>query len=133
VEFVTFSHPAFTAVYRQFYLAGSPGTRPQKVIPADIATWLTPRVLAYHVMCDGTWQRGALVLHTQSFRFEDCARYADALAAGFGLHPTVRHARCRGRTYPVLAFPVADGPLLRTLLGPHMLPSFAYKLGLGPA
>lgn len=130
LEFDTFTHPLFTVVYDHFYVLNPTTGRRIKRIPNGIEAWLTPRVLAYHVMCDGSFQRNELILHTHSFAASDCVRYVTTLNGRFGLHGKVRLLRNRGTSYPIIVFPSKDVIRLQVLLQPYTLPSFYYKLGL---
>lgn len=123
-SFRTFTHPVFGTVHAAFHPSS------QKVIPSKVKTWLTPRVLAYHLMCDGSYQHKRVFLHTESFSKEDCQAYIDGVNQLFGLHGYVRKHPTRKATYWQIAFPARDLSRIQVLLLPHLLPSFRYKLGL---
>ena len=72
LRFSTFTHPVFTALHRAFYVprcasdCASDATGGYvKVIPRAVDRWLNGRVLAYHLMCDGS-------LATHGFSRRDC-------------------------------------------------------------
>jgi hypothetical protein len=75
IHFKTFQHPVFLELHQRFYVASATGqatgqaTGHRKVIPEAITAWLTPRVLAYQIMCDGYIQDRSLRLATHDFSF----------------------------------------------------------------
>lgn len=130
--FCTFSHPAFLPLYHAFFSRdGVLG--PKKVIPENVEAWLSPRVLAYHVMCDGSIGDRKLRLHTHGFTKEDSQRYIDGLHRTFGLSPYIAKDQRGKVVYWRIMFRTKDLPLLQSLLSPYMLPSMGYKLLLPEA
>nr|BCT02606.1 LAGLIDADG homing endonuclease [Medakamo hakoo] len=127
-RFRTFSHPIFTQIYNEFY----PKLGERKRIPEDITTWLTPRVLAYQIMGDGSFQRKQVFLHTEGFCREDNYRYAQAINQAFDLQSYPRRSKNEEKVYWKIVFPTRDLSKLQDLLQPYILPSFGYKLGLSP-
>lgn len=128
-RFRTFTHPVLTPIHGAFYThEGVPSTC--KRVPDGIDTWLTPRVLAYHLMGDGSIGDRGVYLHTHGFCREDSERYVGALNEGFGLHGYLaRDRRASGTVYWRLRFPASDLDALRVLVVPHLLPTFRYKVG----
>lgn len=127
--FETFTHPALTTFHRAFYRPRAGGGW-VKGIPERVDDWLTPRVLAYQVMGDGSLNRGArLMLHTEGFARDDVVRYAAALHDRYGLQPVLSPDRRSTITYWRIRFPAGDLPVLQGLLLPYLLPTFRYKVG----
>lgn len=131
VRFYTFFHPIFGHWHDIFY-------RPQlikdrwtwrKVIPDNLPALLTPRALAYQIMCDGSPQKGKLIIHTEGFTVEECDRYVATVNSLFTLG-AVRRLTHRGDNlcYPIVSIYTKELPRLRQLIRPYMLPIFAYKL-----
>lgn len=131
VHFKTFNHPVFQALHGVFYRPKAGGGY-QKVVPPAIEDWLTPRVLAYHIMCDGSMDQRSLRIATHDLSPSDCQAYVRAINARFGLHGEVRPHRIRRveRVYPFLWFPVRDQPTIKARLRRYMLPGFASKIGI---
>lgn len=61
ISFTTLSLPCFNEIYELFYLEG------KKIIPKNIADYLTPLSLAYWIMDDGSFTGSGLKLHTNAF------------------------------------------------------------------
>lgn len=143
-RFETAAHAVFTEVHSMFYAptetiltSGKP--KYVKRVPDNIEEQLTPRVVAYFYMCDGSLVRrvkgarpsGASIA-SHGFCEADNHRLCQALANKFGLHPTLRHSskRVGEGKYTSIYFPSRDLKTLQDLLKPYMLKSFYYKLGI---
>ena len=124
--FQTFSHRVFTDLHGVFYQPSGSVANPWiKVIPEKMEEWISPIAFAYHVMTDGSFAYKSLYLHTNSYTRVETLRYVAVLNRAFGLHGYVTP---KG-PYWIIRFPTKDLGTLQTLLEPHMLPSFRYKLG----
>lgn len=103
--FKTFSHRSFTKICHLFYFDNAgiannscPACKKssllktrgkKKSISFDLVNnFLTPRVFAYWVMCDGSLDRNKkiLILHTQSFSFEENVLLTISLNRKFNLN-----------------------------------------------
>lgn len=125
--FATFTHPVFTQLHEIFYRPRPSGNGWIKVIPDQVAEWITPRVLAYHVMCDGSRNKKSLIIHTDGYTKKQSQAYVDGINQAFGLHGYVTRAT-QAQWY--IRFPATDLPALQRLLKPYLLESFYYKLDL---
>lgn len=127
--FATFTHPEFTMFHRAFYRPTWGRPPFQKVIPAHVDQWWTPRVLAYHLMSDGAFHPNRVSLYTYVYSHDDCIRYLAVVNARLELHGRVFGHRRGGKTLAYITFPARDLPTLRAQIGPYLLPGFAYKVG----
>ena len=87
IGFQTYSHGAFRFYAHQFY------TNKQKRIPPFIERWLTPKVLAYWYMDDGSckWRLSkAVILNTQCYRREEVQKLRLILKKKFDLESKER-------------------------------------------
>lgn len=119
--FRTASHPSFTRLYTLFY------TNKIKFVNLHfLRTVLTPRVLAYWIMCDGSLQKNkkTLVLHTQGFSKEENKGCSDLLNSRFGLNSRVIVHK---KKYFCIEIPSKDSNKLALLVNPYLIPSMFYK------
>src|SRR5919204_3878697 len=79
VQFVTRTDPAFSEWRQRFY----EGRR--KVVPAEIASFVTPVSIAVWLMDDGTADRAGMSFQTHSFEFVEVERLAALLRVKFGI------------------------------------------------
>ena len=115
-RFVTRSLPELTPFYHRFYGGG------EKRVPEGIE--LTPLALAVWFMDDGSRSRNAVYLNTQQFSIACQHRLLAVLQERWGLQGTLN----RDKTYYRIRISVASTPRWATLIGPHLLPEFRYKL-----
>ena len=124
--FKTFSFPCFTQLYHFFY--DKKGTKNHKRVKKGvIANYLTPRGLAYWIMCDGSLQKDykSLILHTQSFTFGENVMLSLELNEKFHLHSRVipHKVECFA-----IEIPKGDSQRINQLISPFMIPSMMYKV-----
>ena len=118
--FRTVTHPAFIDLRAAFYQ----GRR--KIVPYELLTAdLDSLALAVWIMDDGSADGSALRLNTQSFSREENQALIEILGAKFGLKPRINKDKAGFR----LRFPSSDMSRLRELVGEHVHPQMAYKLG----
>ena len=118
--FVTRSLSAFTELHSIFYV------NKVKVVPQDIYNLLTPVALAHLIMGDGSAERHGLILCTDSYTVSDVIKLINVLFIRYQLDCTLRfHRPAQPRIY------IRQGSMskLRSIVQPHMHPSFLYKLG----
>jgi hypothetical protein len=97
-----------------------------KVIPENIYELLTPVALAQVIMGDGSAQRHGLVLCTDSYTIPEVVRLMNVLMIRYRLDCTLRlHTPSSPRIY-IRQCSMAK---LQTIVGPHMITSFLYKIG----
>jgi ubiquinol-cytochrome c reductase cytochrome b subunit len=98
-----------------------------KVVPRELADYLTPRALAIWIMDDGTWMGSGVSLCTNGFTHEECLYLAALLSDKFGLRVSVIGAGAPDQFR--LYIWKRSVPLLREVVMPFMHPTMAYKLG----
>lgn len=118
-EFVTLTHPEFTAFYRLFY----PTSR--KIVPNNIQALLKdPLSLAVWVMDDGAADYAGLSIQTHSFTEAEVDLLRNAIWFNFNLQTLSRMNKGKWIIY----FPKASLPRLKSLISKHILKEFIYKL-----
>lgn len=118
--FTTMQLPCLVEFYIMFYSAGI------KVIPFNIALYLTPIALAYWIMCDGSRQNDGIHLNTYGFTLEENQLLISAFNNNFNINCTMHNHSSGYRIY----INKNDLDKIRPLLVPHFVPSMLYKLGL---
>ena len=120
--FKTFSHADFTPLRNSLYLDGR-----KRIEEGFLSEQLSPRGLAYWVMCDGSLHREGkiLTLHSQSFTEGENQLISAVINKKWDLS-----SQCipHKKKYYVVQFPGRDAPLLRQMLIPHLVPTMMYKL-----
>jgi hypothetical protein len=116
-SFSTKTQPLFGTLHELWYPNGT------KVIPANIASLLTPIMLAFWLMDDGGWTGPGIHLSTNGFTYTDVVRLSHTLGKVHGLKCTV-HSRNRiyiwARSVPKF--------IDREIVSPHIHTSMAYKI-----
>ena len=118
VQFVTRTSPAFWEWRNRFYRGRT------KIVPEDIAQYLSPLALAVWLMDDGAADYAGLTFQTHSFTHTETVRLAAALREEYGLCTTVR----KNRGSYVLYVKGESVTPFREIVAPHLLPDFAYKV-----
>ena len=104
------------------------GTKCKKVIKKGIITnSLTPRGFAYWIMSDGSLQNDGktLIMHTQSFSFQENTVLSNELNRKFGLSSRVILHK---KKYYVIKIPKNNYSLLCNLVSEYIIPSMRYKI-----
>ena len=83
LSFTTLALPCFNEIYETFYLDG------KKIIPNNIAEFLTRVSLAYWIMDDGSFTGSGLNLHTNAFTLEELNLLIEALNKNFSIKATI--------------------------------------------
>lgn len=119
--FRTASHQYFTKLHTLFYK-----NKVKCVNISFLRTILTPRLLAYWIMCDGSLQKNkkTCVLHTQGFTKEENQGCSQLLNTQFGLSSKVILHK---KIYWVIEIPSKDSNKLAELIDPYLIPSMYYK------
>lgn len=118
-RFTTRSLPELTKFYCWFYQEGN------KEIPGHLN--LNPLTLAVWFMDDGSKSRKAIYLNTQQFSLKSQKRLIEKLA-GVGLRCSLN----RDKEYYRLWMSVGSIQRFKTMIGPHLLKMFSYKLPVWP-
>lgn len=120
--FSTRAIPFFTAFYNKFYVDG------RKIVPVNIANFLTPVAVAFWIMDDGGYAHGGLALHTQGFTQQEVDLLVNALNQNFNIN-SYKLQDSRGKPY--IYIKKREVPLLAAQVARYMHPSMYYKLGIG--
>ena len=96
----------------------------RKGIKVDLFHYLTPKALAFWIMCDGHRTMGGLSLCTDSYTIQELVILINILIIRYDLKCTIHKAGNHHRIY-ISADSMAQ---LRTIVGPHMSPFSMYKL-----
>jgi LAGLIDADG DNA endonuclease family len=118
VQFVTRTHPVFTAWRRRFY----EGSR--KIVPIDVSELLTPLATAVWFMDDGSADHTGVTLQTHSFSDVEVQRLQAALSEQFDIVATVRENKRR----LILYIGKRELPRFAEIVRPFVLPALQYKL-----
>jgi hypothetical protein len=120
-SFDTLSYSAFNFFHDMFYIDGV------KVVPMNIADWLTPRALAYWAMDDGGVDRSGFIFFTNCFDLAGIKRLQHALLVNFQINTNI-HTPKTGAL--LIYIPRADFDKFKELVQPYFIPHFQYKLQL---
>lgn len=121
-EFNTFTFRSFNWIHQLFYNKG------KKVIPRNIAEYLTPLALAVWVMDDGGWANSGVRIATNSFELKEVELLNDVLKSRYNLDTTIQKIFIKDK-YSIY-IKKQSIPALRSIVGPFMHPSMLYKLGI---
>jgi len=101
-----------------------------KIVPKNIGELLTAKSLAYWAMDDGTADRSGFVLNTNSYTKEEVELLVSILKNKFDLDCSV-HTRNDKVKKPYLIYIKSNSwNKFKSLIEPHVIPHFAYKLVL---
>lgn len=119
--FKTFSFPDFTRLFLLIH-EKIDGKWKKTIKEGLLCDYLTPRGLAYWIMCDGSLEKDnhTLILDTQSFSFEENTLLTRELNKKFHLHSRVISHKTR---YYVIEFPRQDSQRLAALIKDFLIPS----------
>jgi len=120
VRFDTRAYPVFFFLRDLFFTGPNSG----KGISTELFHYLNPQALAYWIMCDGGYSNGGLVLCTDFFKIHEVVMLMNMLMIRYQFKCTLHNANGLPRIY----ISRNSMPNLRSLVEPHMLPSFTYKL-----
>jgi len=117
--FKTFSHNTFNELWDLFYIKGKKG------IPDNLQ--LSAECISYWIMCDGSLakDRKTMILHSQSYSFEDNTKLSTLLNVHWGLQSKVIQHKAK---YHVIKIPSSDNLLLNSLISKHIIEDMSYKL-----
>jgi len=118
VQFATRTNPVFSDWHSRFYRDR------RKVVPVDIAGWLTPLAVAVWFMDDGAADYAGVTFQTHNFTSVEVEMLVTALSERYDL--AVNSRRNKGGL--VIYVKAASLSALRDVIDPHLLPEFGYKL-----
>ena len=120
LRFNTWTYTSFNWIHDLFYINNI------KIIPNNIAEYLTPLALAVWIMDDGTKISKGLKLCTNSFAYSDCVLLTKVLNDNFSLKSSVQSAGTPNQY--VIYIWKESMPLLRTIISPYIIPEMKYKI-----
>ena len=123
VSFATRNLPCFNELYSLFY------NNRVKVVPQNIEELLTPVVLAYWIMGDGSWSGYGLRLHTNNFTKDEVILLKNSINNKFNFNSSINVVNLEKGQY-IIYIPSQNITQLRSLVLPYMLTSFHKKLGI---
>jgi len=118
VQFASRTSPVFSQWHHRFYCGG------RKIVPQNIARYLSPLALAVWLMDDGAADHAGVTFQTHGFSHAGVARLITALSKVFGLAASPRLNKGRLIVY----VSAAENRRLRTLVEPLVIPELRYKL-----
>lgn len=124
LSFTTLALPCFNELYELFYTSTG-----KKIIPKNIADFITPVSLAYWIMDDGSFSGSGLKLHTNAFSIEELKLLVEVMGNKFGLIVTI-HIANREKLQNILYISKKQMPLVIELVKKYMHPSMLYKLNI---
>nr|QVG61583.1 hypothetical protein [Rhizoctonia sp.] len=120
MRFATLAFPCFNVFHDMFYEGNL------KIIPLNIASFLTPRALAFWVMDDGgKGSYNETILHTNSYRLEEVKLLQKVLMDNFSIETRLIQKR---ENQWLICIPVKQQPVLRSIVTPYMHYSMLYKI-----
>ena len=125
--FKTFSHKSFTRLFTLFYQQKNiKNTYSKKIRENLILDFLTPRGLAYWIMCDGSLQKDkkTIILHTQKFSLKENSILSNELNLKFKLNTKVILHK---KKYYVIQTSKNDGDCIYKLIQFYIISSMEYK------
>lgn len=126
--FNTISHSSFRFYGHQFYNC----TNKKKVIPKLIHRWLTPKVLAYWFLDDGSIKSKdskGVILNTHSFELSDIKRLCEIFEDKWNLKAWPRKQKHKDKEYYQIYISGHSYEELRNLIYPYIseIPEMLYK------
>ena len=122
LSFATLALPCFNPLYEKFYFEG------KKVVPANIADYLTAVSLAYWIMDDGGFTGAGLKLFTNAFSKNELKLLVEALDKNFSIKASIHKSSIENQG--TLYITKQQLPLIIDLVREHMHPSMLFKLNI---
>ena len=131
IRFHTYGHTDFKFYDEIFYLGYKyKGRSRKKRVPQNIHELLTPRVLAYWFMDDGSYtskKNRTYRFNTQSFPFGDQQRLIEALKMNFDIDATIQKNHSYTSNYTLYIRSKSTERFV-DLIRPYINPCFSYKI-----
>lgn len=124
--FRTYRHDSFIYYWNLFY--GCSSEEKRKIVPKNIDKLITPRVLAYWFMDDGSLDTSGrcYYLHTQGFQRSESEMLCEVLKQKLNIIATVQKDKDSWRIY----IRRESAEAFRTLIKPYILSCFNYRIEL---
>ena len=120
LRFKTWTYTSFNWIHDIWY------SNDIKLVPKNIANYLTPLALAIWIMNDASKSSKGFKLCTNSFTFQDCQCLSQVLQDNFNLKSSVKSAGAPNQYF--IYIHKESMPLLITIVSPYILPSMKYKI-----
>jgi len=124
LRFGTITTPNLFKIYKMFYKYEN--NKRIKIVTKDIGLYMTPRALAFWIMDDGSKGFSGILLHTNSYTYEEVLLLINTLKNKFNIESKPRKKYNKFIIY-IYAKSV---PLVVKKVKSHMHPKFYYKLGI---
>lgn len=126
----------FTPYHNLFYTinpnwSGSGGGRYIKIIPADIALFLTALALAHLIMSDGSFNKigGTITISVNDFTKVEVDLLATAIKDNSGIDCWSQRVRTDKEWFSIY-IPKSSLPVVQAVVKDYFIPSMLYKIGL---
>lgn len=119
----TWTFSSFNTIQSMWYA----GPNNSKIVPENIAQYLTPRALAYWIMDNGSKAGSGVKLATNSFRLTDLNLLCETLYSLYDLNCTIQSAGVENQY--VIYIKAESKETLVKLVSPYMEESMMYKIG----
>lgn len=117
----TRTYPVFNQLYELFISEGI------KVIKPELFNYLTPKALAYLIMCDGTSNQYGLIICTDCFTVKEVVCLINILKIRYDLNCSINTNKGKPRLY----IKAESMNKLKLIIEPHILNFSNYKLEKG--
>jgi ubiquinol-cytochrome c reductase cytochrome b subunit len=124
LRFRTITSPNLLSIYNLFYNTEN-GIRLKRV-PSNLELLLTPRALALWIMDDGSKDGSGILLHTNSFKYEEVLYLIKRLKEKYRLECVPR----KNLDKHIIYIKAISMPMLIKIVVRHIHPHFYYKLGI---
>lgn len=119
----SYTHSEYETIRKKFYINN------KKIVPVNIANYITPLSLAVWIMDDGSkCSPFNIRISTDSFSYQDHLILQAMLKIKFGINVKICEYTRRGKKYNYLSFNKRNSLLLDEIVRPHFLDSMKYKL-----
>jgi recombination protein RecA len=118
VQFASRTNPIFSEWHSRFYQDG------HKIVPKEIACYLTPLSLAVWFMDDGAADYAGVTIQTHSFTLSEVELLVSAVKESFGLEANSR----KNKGHWLLYIKAVSLEHLEKTIKPYLLSNFEYKL-----
>lgn len=134
-RFSSCSFPYFQKLMKKWYtLSGEIDKRGRakktKIVPEDLK--LTPVTLAYWIAGDGSFVKGTIIIHTNSFTKKEVLWLVAKLSEHLNLKATIRRFRRKGSVKEEYLVVILKSELekVRKLIGKILFRTYLYRIGL---
>lgn len=124
IRFRTITSPNLLYIYKMFYKYKD--GKYVKIVPKNLDLYLTPKALAFWIMDDGSKEGSGILLHTNSYTYEEVLLLIKILKNKYKIESVPR----KKYNKHIIYINAKSVPILVKLVKIHMHPKFYYKIGL---